>query len=164
MNETCTKYDYKFMHKSVKALPWSWDGNFVTIIVWLRSRVLVLLHQDNKNIGYTNHNAFKKRSIHDHRCIFAISRIHFRIVYLNLTIETCPFVKKIYKIDDNVQPEYLFTYLSIYGRYHVWYLIYTNFFNSKIFASIVDKAFSSPRDETITHGTLASIKTNEAKV
>ena len=93
---------------------------------------------------------------------FTISRIHFRIVYLNLTIETCPFVKKIYKIDDNVQPEYLFIHLSI--RYHVWYLIYTNFFNSKIFASIVDKAFPSPRDETITHGTLASIKTNEAKV
>ena len=123
--------------------------------MWLRSRVLVLLHQGNKNVGYTNHNSFKKRAIYDHRCIFVILRVRLRIVDFKLNIDTCPFVIKVI-----IHPKEISVLEPLSCLIHNLH----EYFQFEDIRNIVDIAFSSPRDETITHGTLDSIKANEAKV
>ena len=72
-----------------------------------------------------------------------------------LNIDTCPFVIKVI-----IHPKEISVLEPLSCLIHNLH----EYFQFEDIRSIVDIAFSSPRDETITHGTLDSIKANEAKV
>ena len=72
-----------------------------------------------------------------------------------LNIDTCPFFIKVI-----IHPKEIIRIRALSCLIHNLH----EYFQFEDIRSIVDIAFSSPRDETITHGTLDSIKANEAKV